>query len=80
MFTTARTVGWSNNISIFSLSLAHIPRPINTIIVLMIRVRNLGERGSLLGFSLLKFCSISRVRFCRFLSFRFCFVNNVACK
>ena len=31
-----RTVGWSISISIFSSSLAHFPRPINTIIVLMI--------------------------------------------
>ena len=62
-----RTAGWSSNISIFSPSLAHFPRPINTIIVLMIRVQTLREGGSLLGFSLFKLCSIFRFKFLRFL-------------
>ena len=47
-----RTVGWSSNISIFNPFLAHFPRPINIIIVLMIGVRTLREGGSLLGFLL----------------------------
>ena len=40
-----KTTGWSSNISIFSSSLANFPRPMNTIIVLMIRVRTLREGG-----------------------------------
>ena len=39
-------------------SLAHFPRHINTIFVLMIRVLTLREGGYLLGFSFLKLCSI----------------------
>ena len=45
-----RTVGWNKNIPIFSPSLSHFPRPINTIIISMIRGSNFEKEYPLLGF------------------------------
>ena len=57
-FAATRATGWSKIIPIFSPSLAHFPRPINTITISMIGVQTLREGGSFLGFSLFKLCSI----------------------